>query len=188
MGVKETIKKYESYLRKDDYDEVFKNIQGTERKELIDFLYNVCGVDVLSHMTSIPSRMFEGTSIKKLQIPDNITSIDSYAFPMSALNEVYMSDSVTSLGVGAFSGCNNLSKIRLSRSLTEIPQNCFDGCISLSKVFIPDSVTYFGSNAFANCANDLLLVANHRKDSNSKFKTVKSEEGFYKKHLKFKRP
>ena len=43
MGVKETIKKYESYLRKDDYDEVFKNIKkdtttlNNEEKELQSF-------------------------------------------------------------------------------------------------------------------------------------------------------
>ncbi len=187
MTIQQIVKKYESDLRNDNYDAIFNDCKGEDRKLLIEFLYNTCGIDILSHMSTIPDRMFERASIKKIHIPATITSLGNYCFLSCPVEEVYMDDSVTKLGVGTFMDCSKLNKIRLSRSINELPSESFSGCISLNKIFIPDSVTYFGSNAFSNCSNDLLIVANFRRDPNNKFKTSKNEQDFYKNHLKFKR-
>lgn len=167
MDIRELVKKYEKYLKADDYDGLFRDCKNSdERQELLDFLYDRCAIDVLPQMTSIPSQMFRGTEkIRSLTVPENITSIGDRAFADAAFEKVILPSTISKLPVGLFSGCRNLHKI-----------------------WIPDSVTEFAQNVFQGTPEDILLGANQRTDSKNKLRFPQSELDFYKKHLKFKRP
>lgn len=167
MDLRELVKKYEKYLKTDDYDGLFSACKDQEeRQELLDFLYGKCGIDVLPQMTSIPSQMFKNTRyIQTLAIPSNITSIGDRAFAGSAVSKVILPNTINKLPVGLFQDCSNLHK-----------------------VFIPDSVTEFAQNVFAGTPDDILIGANMRPDKNNQLRFPQSELDFYRNHLKFKRP
>lgn len=184
--IREIIKKYENLLKEDRYDEFFSKCQQDERRIFINYAYNKVGVDVLEFMSSIPSRMFQGTEISSITIPSSITSIGNMAFADSSVVTIYMEDSVVDMGTGVFKGCTNLSKIRLSRSLEKIPNEAFMNCYQLSKIYIPESVKIIGLNAFKGC-DDILIVADFRTNQSDKLKFMASETDFYKSHLKFKK-
>lgn len=185
MSVRDTINKYSSLLKEDNYDKVFSSCSGRERKELLNFLYNVCGIDVLSCMSSVPSKFFAGTDISIISIPSNITTIGANAFEQSHVSTVVMEDSVTSMGTSAFFNCTNLTKVRLSRSLEKIESRTFWGCSGLERIFIPESVTFIGKDAFYGC-DDIMIIATKRDMKSPKLRLAGDIE-FYKSHLKYKR-
>lgn len=186
MGLKDTLKKYESLLKQDRYDDIFNRCSSSERRDMLDFLYNMAGVDVLTFMTSIPNQFFADVPIKSITIPNNVKSIGAEAFAGTDIESVYISDSVTDMGVKAFKNCINLKTVRLSKNLEKIPNEAFAYCLALDKVFLPDSVKFLGKEAFAYCANDLIIVANYRSDPADKIKFL-GDQTFYRNHLKFKR-
>lgn len=186
MGTREVINKYQSLLKDDRYDEIFKRCSEAEARTLLDFLYNQVGINPLEFMTFIPNKFFYGMNIKGVTIPNTITTIGNSAFESSTIQDVYMSDSVVDMGRNVFRGCSELVKIRLSKGLTEIPDGTFANCTNLTKIFIPDAVTFIGRDAFENC-NNILIGANFRKDPNNKIQFMKSDIEFYKQHLRFKR-
>lgn len=163
MDIRQIIKKYENLLKEDKYDELFKQMSEAERQELLPFLYNQCGVDVLASMTSIPSRMFKDIQgISNINVPENITSI----------------------GDAAFAG-SSISKIRLPNTISRLPSRLFQNCFNLHKIFIPDSVNEFSYQVFEGTPDDILIGANFRSEQKDKFKFPSNEEDFYRKHLKF---
>ena len=174
MGTREVVNKYQSLLKDDRYDEIFKKCSDEESRILLDFLYNQVGINPLEFMTFIPNKFFYGMNIKGITIPNTITTIGNSAFEMSVIQDVYMSDSVVDMGRNVFRGCNELTKIRLSKSLTEIPDGTFAGCSSLTKIFLPDSVTFIGKGAFEFC-DKILIGANFRKDPANKIQFMKSQ-------------
>lgn len=188
MSIREIVRKYEPYLREDKYEDLFEKCDNNERIELIPFLYNDCGINILEFMTTVSRNLFSNTKLLSVTIPENITFVAQEAFYNSAVVEVYMSDSVESIGIETFKDCSYLSKIRLSKKLEKIPNGAFNGCSNLHKIFIPDSVKMFEPQAFEDCANDLLIVANFRNNANDKIRFMANETDFYKSHLRFKRP
>ena len=166
MDLRELVKKYEKYLKTDDYDGLFSTCKDQqERQELLDFLYGKCAIDVLSKMTSIPSQMFKNTkSIQTLTIPENITSIGDRAFAESAVSKVILPNTINRLPVGLFQNCKNLHKI-----------------------FIPDSVIEFASDVFAGTPDDIIIGINARNDDKSKLKFPQSELDFYRNHLRLRK-
>lgn len=166
MDIRQLVKKYEQHLKNDDYDGLFAQCKDSnERKDLIEFLYNRCGIDVLPYMTSIPSKMFQNVEgISTVRIPDNITDIGERAF------------------IGSL-----ISKVVLPNTVKKLPMGLFQNCKNLHKVFIPDSVTEFAQNVFYGTPDDILIGANFRSDNASKLKIPQSELDFYKQHLKFRR-
>ena len=97
---------------------------------------------------------FEGLSIEKVIIPDNVTYIGHDAFRYcSSLTSITIPDSVTSIGNSAFSGCTSLTSVTIPDSVTSIGAYTFSGCTSLTSITIPNSVTSIGSNAFNGCTS-----------------------------------
>jgi len=58
---------------------------------------------------------------------------------------------VTELGIGAFQGRGDITRVTLPQGLTRIGNNAFDGCRSLVSVNIPNGVTSIGDTAFIWC-------------------------------------
>lgn len=69
-----------------------------------------------------------------------------------AKDEFCVQDSVNQLERGAFSGCENLSKIQL-KNVFSIGKNCFTNCVALKEIYCSDFVIYIGEWAFAHCEN-----------------------------------
>ena len=121
--------------------------------------------------------IFEGTSLKTLEIPEGIKTIPAYAFydcdnfeyfdlPESltqiqrytfygctGLSEMVIPAKVETIGSNAFYGCSGLTSVTLNDGLKTISSYAFYGCTKLGKTYVPSSVTSIGSSAFGNCPN-----------------------------------
>lgn len=88
----------------------------------------------------IGERMFYGTQLSEITLPNKINKIRPYAFKSLRGNseykfqEIIIPESVTEIGTEAFSDCINLNRIELSESLQAIYSLTFDGCENLFHV------------------------------------------------------
>lgn len=123
---------YKTDLLADNFNKVFYSLDSYDsdkRKTLIAILDEL-GIDFLASMDHIPARMFSGTDIKTLKIPEKVKVI----------------------GEGAFEDCEQLESIELPESLKGfLPANCFKGCIKLQNIFLPDGCEGLGSFCFRDC-------------------------------------
>lgn len=95
---------------------------------------------------------------KNTVIPNSVTSIGVGAFSgCRDLTSITIPNSVTSIGLGAFAGCNSLTSVNFGNSLTTIGSSAFFTCDGLTSVTIPNSVITIGEQAFWDC-NDLISV------------------------------
>lgn len=69
------------------------------------------------------------TSLKSINIPDNITAIQRYTF----------------------SNCISLKQLVLSKNIKSIEWGAFENCTLLEKIIIYDKVEYIADNAFEGC-------------------------------------
>lgn len=84
------------------------------------------------------------------QRTDQNLRIGDYAFSNTALKSVSLA-SISNVGIGAFSGCTQLSEITIEGFYTTLSDYIFDGCINLSNFSIVSSVNSIGKYAFRNC-------------------------------------
>ncbi|MBE6017652.1 MAG: hypothetical protein E7233_08605 [Lachnospiraceae bacterium] len=80
-------------------------------------------------------------------------------YPEGKGDEYVIPDGVLSIGVGAFSGCRNLTSVTIPDSVTSIGDDAFSYCSSLTGLKLPAGVTTIGDRAFYYCSkqNDLTL-------------------------------
>lgn len=90
------------------------------------------------------------------------------------IEAVMLGQNLTAVGIGAFSGCSQLSDIDLSRvtsiggwafqnaaltsvslnaAVSSVPNNAFYGCAQLTSVSLPENLQEIGASAFYNCTN-----------------------------------
>lgn len=88
-------------------------------------------------------------TITKIVIPEGVEEIQSYAFAkLTALEEVVLPSTLNKIGVGAFLGCEKLSKINFE-NVKFVNERAFSGC-NLSNVDF-SSIVAVGNYAFENC-------------------------------------
>ena len=89
---------------------------------------------------------------KNTVIPNNVTSIGVAAFRgATELTRITIPNSVTSIGWAAFQRCESLASINIPTGVTSIDDYVFSYCYSLTSVTIPNSVISIGNNAFESC-------------------------------------
>ena len=67
-----------------------------------------------------------------------------------AIGDINLPDEVITLERGAFSGCDQMTKINL-HNVSIISKTCFTNCNALKGVYCSDLVAYIGEWAFAHC-------------------------------------
>lgn len=93
------------------------------------------------------------TGCKNTIIPNSIISIGVGAFSgCSDLTTIPIPNSVTSIGIDAFRNCSSLTTITIPNSVTSIGWSAFSGCSSLSSINIPNSVSSISSFVFYGCS------------------------------------
>ena len=108
-------------------------------------------------VTMIGSQSFkDNTSLKKIEISNNISTIDWMAFAgCTNLGEVDFAEpsKIEVLPFELFVNCSNLTTINIPSSVKEIKLQCFAGCTALTHVVIPEGVELIGRQAFSECTN-----------------------------------
>ena len=109
-------------------------------------------VKIPSSITEIPTKAFEKSTIKTINLTENIVIINSYAFDTcESLNSIVLQSSVTSINSAAFKGCSVLTELIIPDSVTTIRDFVFSGCTALESIELPDSVTTISANVFLGC-------------------------------------
>lgn len=165
MDLRDFIEKYRDEINNKNFEEVYNKIEQyvhiyTMIGKLTDLFYK-CGIDPLKYMTYVPKYYAFGSSIKTIDIPNNIKSIDRGAFSNCiSLTSVNIPDNVTSIGEEAFRGCASLTSITIPDSIIQLDNEVFAYCRSLVSVTIGSGVKYIYSRVFARCSS--LKTVNYR--------------------------
>ena len=158
----EVLNKNSSYLEKNDFEGLFKNIDEDSRADVYEFLINELSIDPLPTMRTIYRFMFAGVPGGKLILPDNITKLDR----------------------GAFAGAR-FDVIKLSDNITSIPTACFANT-KFSRLFIPKACKRIDKEVFdADLDDDAIIVTPWRDSVTDKLNIPANAVDFYKKHLRF---
>lgn len=114
---------------------------------------NVKYVHVPNGVTTIGSEAFSGSSLRSIDLPNQMLSIDEWAFyGCTSLTHVSMPTSLNTMGEGVFEECSNLASIDIPNGLCIIPQEAFYFCESLSQITWGNAVSVIDSFAFGGCA------------------------------------
>ena len=115
---------------------------------------NIETVKIPESITEIKNIAFSKTSIKYLDIPDNIVNIGIYAFEgCKSLESIRISRNVSVLSYGLFKDCTNLKKVEWHPlESSKIEYESFENCISLKSFTIP-STCYKVGNRYGNSSN-----------------------------------
>lgn len=114
---------------------------------------NVKYVHVPNGVTTIGSEAFSGSSLRSIDLPNQMLSIDEWAFyGCTSLTHVSMPTTLDSMGEGCFEGCSVLPSIDIPEGIATIPQEAFYFCESLSQITWGNAVSVIDSFAFGGCA------------------------------------
>lgn len=83
-------------------------------------------------------------SVDSILSENNITRKDKF--------ECVIDNSVVSIGLDAFLGCSEMTKLTLSSNLISISQGGFLGCKNIKEVVFPESLEVLGAHAFQICS------------------------------------
>ena len=164
--------------------EGLKNVNITGGKQLKINASAFAGTKSLEGVTmgsgnvaSLGDKVFYGSGIKTITMPETITEIGISAFATSGLTKITLPESLTTVKANAFDGCASLTDVTVkNQSRTkglsfaknaflnctalknvdlsgtiDIGQTSFSGCTSLESITIPSSLTTMGSKTFNGC-------------------------------------
>lgn len=150
-NVKQIIEDNLDLINENRFEELYENVPENYRGELSDILLD-SGIDFLSYMNYVPAYAFFISTIKKINIPQNIKSIEAYAFyGCTGLTSITIPDSVINIDNSAFRGCTGLTSVTIGNSVTKIGYEAFRYCTGLTSIIIPNSVKNIRSGAFYGC-------------------------------------
>lgn len=114
---------------------------------------NVKYVHVPAGVTTIGNEAFNGSSLRSIDLPNQMLSIDEWAFyDCTSLTHVGMPATLGDLGEGCFEGCSALPSIDIPNGISTIPEEAFYFCESLSQITWGNAVAVIDSFAFGGCA------------------------------------
>ena len=91
-------------------------------------------------------------TVKVSGVTCKVTEISANAFKNDAvLKTVVIGKNVKTIGVNAFYGCKNLTKVSEGAALVTICDRAFSNCAALQGIVLPSTVKGIGKQAFYNC-------------------------------------
>ena len=91
-------------------------------------------------------------TVKVSGVTCKVTEISENAFKNDAvLKTVVIGKNVKTIGVNAFYGCKNLTKVSGGAALVTICDRAFSNCAALQGIVLPSTVKGIGKQAFYNC-------------------------------------
>lgn len=115
-------------------------------------------IQMPDNISTIENNDFQHSGLTEIEIPDSVITIESAAFGYCYdLVSVTLSSALESIGSSAFRSCNKLEGLSLPNTLTEVPNNFCYGCKALKSLQLSDSLTVIGIYAFASCESVLSI-------------------------------
>ena len=175
---KEILKNAIPYIKNEEWDKAFREIENEDRYGLEDEYNQV--LHILAFLKNIGIDLLRKTTV-----------INQWAFiKCTELVSIVIHGNVKKIEVGAFCRCTKLESVKIEDGVEEICFGAFQACKQLSKIIIPCSVKVIGKYIFSNGC-DLLEEITYdgtidewkqvSKDinwsRNSKVRTVKCSNG-----------
>ena len=102
-----------------------------------------------SECTKVPAKMFWGTGVEKITLPDNIKTIEGSAFRnCSELKEVDL-NKVETIGNYAFEDDTAIESIVLPETLKNVGSNVFNGCTALTDITVSADIESDANHMFS---------------------------------------
>lgn len=157
---KSEIKKMKLYgnLNDADCDVICKEMTALEELDLSELAE-----------TEIAEGRFEGSSIKRVALPNTLTVIPASYFKNSSLERVSIPSSVKTIGKSAFENCSSLKDVVLPEDsgLTAIGESAFRNCSSITSFYMPGSVSEYGEDMFYGCSSLASFSGPNAKENGS---------------------
>lgn len=94
----------------------------------------------------------EARTDEAFDIPETVTTIGMGAFTGAEnLKSINIPKSVTTIETSAFQSCSGLTTIKIPSGVTTIAGGTFSMCLSLSSIELHDGITTIENSAFTNC-------------------------------------
>lgn len=130
--------------------------------EIKDATFYLCkklkNVNLGNSIVKIGELAFCSSGIEEIALPETLLFIDTGAFDGSSLRKIYIPDSVRYM-FSPFSLCGKLVEIRLPNTIYQLDSFFFNECYNLPSIAVPDSVRYINNMVFGYCRSleDLTL-------------------------------
>lgn len=133
-NVKQIIEDNLDLINENDFNKLYQKVSIDYRGEL-SYVLLTSGIDFLSYMNYVPAYAFFISTVKKINIPENIKSIEAYAFyGCTGLTSITIPDNVTSIGGSAFWNCTGLKSVTIPSSVKSIDWQAFSDCNNLRDI------------------------------------------------------
>ena len=124
----------------------------TQIKEISSYCFSYCSslaeIELPQSIVAIREYAFWYSSLKTINLHENITIIESCAFASCNLEEIQIPSSVTTIADGLCQNSKSLKRVVLPNSITSIGHYAFSCCVQLEDVSIGEKVTSIGAWAF----------------------------------------
>lgn len=97
--------------------------------------------------------LYAFTNLESVSMPNSVTSIGSRSFESSALKRVVIPDSVQSVGYESFKYCSSLTDVTIGKGLTALSRSMFAFCTNLESIVIPDNILSIGPPDYVCTSN-----------------------------------
>lgn len=122
---------------------------------------NLKSVVIPDSVDKIGEYAFYNSSVKDINLPNNLKKIEKAIFTKSKLTKVVIPDSVTEVGEQAFWACKDLTSVKISNNVTNIGTYAFYECEKLSVADIPESVRTIGNYVFSRTAIERATISSN---------------------------
>ena len=126
-----------------------------------DYAFYKCAfasIDI-SNVVTLGDAVFSSTDqLRKVEFSDKIESFGARVFSGSGISNIKIPDTITVIPENAFANCPNLNTVQFGNNITEIGRYAFNNCSKLANVFIPSNVKTIGDYAFRKCESLINLT------------------------------